>query len=743
MFGSLGRVMYRYRWVVIAFWGLAVLGAAPLFPRVSSYLRVGGFSSNNIESAQARETLTQDLDQNLSSVVIVYSSPTLTADDPRFVQEALASVAGVRGLPNIQQVVTHVENSRQVSPDKHTAYETIVIAASPEESPALLPAIQRKLVQPADLRMIVAGEPVFYADIVKLSATDLRRAETVAFPIAAAVLVLVFGSVIAAGVPLVIGGASVLITVALIAWLAQVQPMSIFVLNVTTMLGLGLGVDYALFITNRFREEIRQHSVEDAVAITVATSGRAVFFSGMTVCVGLLGLIGFDFMILRTVGIAGSMVVLMTVIAAMTLLPAILSVLGSRIDSLAVRLPSLNVTGFWYRLSKAVMRRPVTVVLLVLAILVMLGYPLLSINLSSPDASILPTSVPSRQGFDLLRQSFGEGALDPVVVVVKAKEPILSQDNVGKLYDFTHQLLRDPRIERIDSVVTLDPRLTREQYQIMYADPQHIADRYAQGMSSATTKSQTAVINVISKYPALSDESRGIVAEVRLLRQQYDWQVQVDGGAAEVTDVVNKLYSEFPLTILFIAVSTYVILLLLFRSAILPLKALVMNALSLMASYGALVFVFQQGHFSGLLKFAPLGFIEASLPIIMFCTLFGLSMDYEVFLLSRIQEAYESTHDNASSVAHGLQSSGKIITSAALIVVCVSLSFVTADIVLIKALGLGVAVAVAVDATIVRALLVPATMELLGDWNWWAPKAVRKLLPTVHLEQPSYAATEV
>ena len=565
--------MYRYRWAVIAVWIVAVLGAAPWFSRVAAYLRVGGFSSDNIESAQARETLAKDLGQNLSSVVIVFSSPTLTADDPRFVQEALASIAGVRGLPNIQQVVTHVENSRQVSPDRHTAYETIVIAASPEESPSLLPAIQQKLVPPADLRMIVAGEPVFYADIVKLSATDLRRAETVAFPIAAAVLVLVFGSVIAAGVPLVIGGASVLITVALIAWLAQVQPMSIFVLNVTTMLGLGLGVDYALFITNRFREEIRRHSVEDAVAITVGTSGRAVFFSGMTVCVGLLGLIGFDFMILRTVGIAGSMVVLTTVVAAMTLLPAVLGVLGPRIDSLAVRLPSLNVTGFWYRLSRAVMRRPVMVVLLVLTILVLLGYPLLSINLSSPDASILPLSVPSRQGFDLLRQSFGEGALDPVVVVVKAKDPILSQDNVGKLYDFTHQLLRDPRIARIDSIVTLDPRLTREQYQLMYADPQHITDRYAQGMSAATTKSGTAVINVISKYPALSDESKGIVAEIRLLRQQYDWQVQVDGGAAEVTDVVNKLYSEFPMTILFIAASTYVILLLLFRSAVLFVKS--------------------------------------------------------------------------------------------------------------------------------------------------------------------------
>ncbi|MBV8083653.1 MAG: MMPL family transporter, partial [Chloroflexi bacterium] len=298
---------------------------------------------------------------------------------------------------------------------------------------------------------------------------------------------------------------------------------------------------------------------------------------------------------------------------------------------------------------------------------------------------------------------------------------------VSQLYDFTQRLERDPRVARIDSVVTIDPRLSKAQYQLLYADPGNIPDRYAAAIAAGTTRSRTAVLDVISGYAPLSGESRGIVAEVRDLAKQYPgWQVQVDGGAAEVTDVVNLLYSQFPAAILFIAITTYVLLLVLLRSAVLPLKALLMNALSLIASYGALVWVFQEGHLSGLLHFAPLGFIEASLPIVMFCTLFGLSMDYEVFLLSRIKEAYEATGDNASSVAEGLASSGKIITSAALIVVCVSLSFVSADIVLIKALGLGVAVAVAVDATIVRALLVPATMRLLGNWNWYLPRLFAK-----------------
>ena len=725
LFARFGRVMYRRRWWVIGAWLLAVVVAAPWFPRVASYLRVGGFSSPNIESARARDTLQHDLGQNLSSVVVVYSSPTLTAGDPRFVQQVQRSLQGVPGLAGVQQVILHTYNPRQVSPDGHTAFEQIVLTALPEDSGNQLPAIERAISQPPDLKMIVAGGPVFYADIVKLTSSDLRRAETVAFPIAAAVLVLVFGSVVAAGVPLVIGGAGVLVTLALVALIAQFTEMSIFVLNVTTMLGLGLGVDYALFMTNRFREEIQRHPVEEAVAITIATSGRAVFFSGLTVCVGLLALVSFDFMILRTIGIAGSLVVLTTVIAAMTLLPAMLGVLGARVNALSVRLPAVNVGAFWRKLAYWVMSRPIPVMLPVLAVLLLLGWPLRNIDLSSPDASILPTSVPSRQGWDQLKQSFGPGALDPVIVVAKAQQAILSQDNVGRLYDFTHQLLRDPRIARIDSVVTIDPRLTKAQYQLLYADPAHVPDLYGQAIANATTRNQTALIQVVSKYPPLSDESRGIVAEVRQLAHEYPTlQVQVDGGAAEVSDVVNRLYSEFPRAILFIALTTYVLLLVLFRSLVLPLKALVMNALSLMASYGALVWVFQEGHLSGLFHFQPLGFVEASLPIIMFCTLFGLSMDYEVFLLSRIKEAYDATGDNTQAVAEGLQSSGKIITSAALIVVCVSLSFVTADIVLIKALGLGVAVAVAVDATIVRALLVPATMRLLGKWNWWPMQVV-------------------
>ncbi|MBV8085980.1 MAG: MMPL family transporter, partial [Chloroflexi bacterium] len=265
-FHGLGRLMYRRRWWVIGIWIAAVLIAAPWFPRVPNYLRVGGFDSPTIESAEARATIQTDLGQNLSALQIVYSSPTLAATDPRFVAEVRQSMASVATQPGVQQVILHSSNPRQIAPDSHTAYEQVLLNATPEDSPALLPDIQNAIQQPADLHVTVAGGPVFYSDIVRLTSTDLRRAETVALPIAAIVLVLVFGSAVAAGVPLVIGGASVLVTLAFIALIAQFTEMSIFVLNVATMLGLGLGVDYALFVTNRFREEIEHgSSVESAV----------------------------------------------------------------------------------------------------------------------------------------------------------------------------------------------------------------------------------------------------------------------------------------------------------------------------------------------------------------------------------------------------------------------------------------------------------------------------------------------
>ena len=529
------------------------------------------------------------------------------------------------------------------------------------------------------------------------------------------------------------------VALAAIFLIASVTPMSIFVLNLATLLGLGLGVDYSLLMTSRFREELAARPagdpdrVFDAVEATVATAGRAVFFSGLTVLLGLLGLVLFEFMILRSVGIAGAIVVFLAAISALTLLPALLAIVGSRIDSLAIRrtTPRDDPNGPWARLARRVMAHPIRVLVPTLVVLVVLGSPFLHVRFNAPDSTILPPGVPSRAAFDRLAAAFGEGDFAPITLAIRTSGPVTSQANVAALYEYSRRLELDPRVVRIGGLVDVDPRLTLAQYQLLYADPNGPRDRFVAAALAATTKDDLTAFTLYTPFGPNRDEGRALVGDLRSgsgpLAAPAGMRVLIGGGAADVSDVVARVAADFPRTALFIVVTTYIVLLMLLRSAVLPAKALVMNTLSIVASFGALVWIFQDGNLSALLGFQPLGFVETTQPVILFCVLFGLSMDYEVFLLTRMKEVWDRTGDNQEAVARGLERSGRIVTSAALIVVVVAGSFAFADIVLIKALGIGMALAVALDATVVRALLVPATMRLLGHWNWWLPARLRRL----------------
>jgi RND superfamily putative drug exporter len=342
--------------------------------------------------------------------------------------------------------------------------------------------------------------------------------------------------------------------------------------------------------------------------------------------------------------------------------------------------------------------------------------PFLRVEFGAPDASILPTDVRSRQGYDLLRAHWGAGELSPVLLVFQTTDgqPPLQPERIPALADFMRRVEADPRVARVQSAVSLDPRLSDQQYQLVYADPAHVTDPYARAAVDATERGDVLVARVTSRYGQTDERSKELVRALRATPPPPGTRLLVAGGTAAVLDYADRLYAQFPTAALFVVGAVYLVLLFTFRSVIIPLKAILMNVLSILASYGALVVIFQEGAFADLLRFRPLGFVEASLPILMFCVLFGLSMDYEVFLLSRIQEAHARGADNPSSVARGLERSGRIITSAAAIVVLVSLSFAAADIVLIKALGLGTAIAVLLDATLVRAVLLPAAMKLLG-----------------------------
>jgi RND superfamily putative drug exporter len=737
-----GLWVVRVRYAILAAWAVAVLLAIPFAPRAPGVLQAGGFSSDAMESQRAVEAIQRGLNTNLVAIQVIFTSATLSVDDPRFVAETTAAMAGLQGWREVTNIIPFTADPAEVARDRHAAYITVFLRDDPTTVPGVLTALESRLKAQPDLRITLGGAPLFYQDIQAVSEADLRRAEEIAFPFALIALLLVFRSVVAAGLPTAVGGCSVVASLAILYALGRVSPVSIFALNITTLFGLGLGVDYSLFMVSRFREELAAgRAVPDAVGIAMSTAGRAVIFSGLAVSIGLLGLVAFPLNMLRSVGLGGIFTVVLAIIAAVTLLPALLAVLGPRVNALPVRVPlphalrarlgspttrGANGTtpasgGFWHALALGVMRRPVLVFVSVLTFLLLLGVPFLSVRLAAPDASILPRSAKSRAAFDLLSQRFDQEVTTPILIAVQTPDSPLTPANLTALDTYVRRLQSDPRVASVTSIVSLDPRFTLQQYEVFYANPSLVPDPYIQQSLHALAGPRLTMVQVVSRYPMLDQRSEALVLTIRNSPPGGNLRTLVDGGTAGIIDYVNALYGVFPFAVLVVALVTYVVLLFLFRSVVLPLKALLMNTLSILASYGALVFIFQQGHFSQLLNFTPLGYVEASSPILMFCALFGLSMDYEVFLLSRVREAYLETGDNTTAVALGLERSGGIITSAAAIVILVSFAFASADMLLVKALGVGMAIAVLLDATLVRGLLVPATMRLLGDANWWWP----------------------
>ncbi len=747
MFYHLGRIATRFRWLIVGLWMVAIAVSLPFAPQASQVLHSGGFVSPDAESERALNLLVQKVHLNLTIVQVIFTSQDSnfgSADSPQFVQETQQALAKVRNWSEVSGIVSFTDNPRQISLDRHAAYVNVLFKPDPDTAAKLLPDLEKRLQAVPHLKTTIGGGPVFYEDIQAVSERDLRRAEFLAIPFAIIALLLVFRSVVAAILPALVGGGAVAVSLALIFGLGHLTTLSIFVLNITTLFGLGLGVDYSLFMVSRFREELAHgRSVEEAVAISVATAGRAVTFSGLTVSIGLAGLVFFRINMLRSVGMAGVLVVILAILAAITLLPAALSIIGHRINAFPVRLPRLwhrkvrgttptlfpatpsanDQHGFWYRLSHVVMRYPIQVFVPVFLVLVALGLPFLSVRFSAPDASILPPDVPSRAAFDLLGKRFNDRESTPILLAVQTTGNVLTTANVNNLYHYVQRIQADPRVARVDSIVSADSRFTLAQYEQVYTHPQQIADPYLSVFLKSSVSGNTTLILVISKYGMLDQRSQALVQTIRNTSPGSGITTLVDGSTAGDMDYVTSLYTDFPIAVAVVATTTYIVLLFLFRSLLLPLKAILMNTLSILASYGALVVIFQNGFLHQLLGFTPLGFVEASGPILLFCSLFGLSMDYEVFLLSRIQESFWQTGDNTRAVALGLQRSGGIITSAAVIVIVVSSCFATADMILVKALGLGMALAVVIDATLVRGLLVPATMRLLGNLNWWLPFA--------------------
>src|SRR6266480_4081391 len=595
MFFHLGKIVTRFRWLIVGVWMVAIALALPFAPQAPQVLHSGGFVSPDFESERAINLLAQKLHFDPTIVQVIFMSQRYSTDSPAFAQEAQRALTRVTGWSEVSGVISFTDNPRQISLDRHAAYVNVLLKADPDSAPKLLPELERRLQAVAGLQTHIGGGPVFFADIQLVSERDLRRAEILAFLFAIIALLLVFRSVVAAILPALVGGGAVVVSLALIFGLGHLTTLSIFVLNITTLFGLGLGVDYSLFMVSRFREELaRGRNVDDAVNITVATAGRAVIFSGLTVSIGLFGLVFFRINFLRSVGLGGVLVVLMAVFAGITLLPAVLTIIGTRVNALPVRIPSLrrgkrnrptaeNTTsaslqhGFWFRLSHFVMQYPVQIFVPVLLLLVALGLPFLSVRFSAPDASILPTDVPSRAAYNLLASRFNARETTPILLAVQTKGDVLTPDNIRNLYGYVRRIEADPRVARVDSIVSADPRFTLDQYELLYTHPQLIADPYLSAVVQTTVAGNTLEMLVISKYGMLDQRSQALVQAIRNTNPGGGISILADGGTAGGIDYVNSLYTDFPKAILIVALITYVLLMFLFRSLVLPLKAILMN----------------------------------------------------------------------------------------------------------------------------------------------------------------------
>ena len=752
MFSRWGAFVYRRRRIVLLVMLVLAATAAPLAAGTADQLSSGGWLDPKSESAAVADRLEAEFGGSRTAFIAVIRSDTPGADarSPEFQRAVGETVAKLGDDARVGEVTGYAQtgDDRFISVRGDATYVLIGLDMTEDESVEVVDDIADQLAPPAGYSLGLTGFGPIQKDSAELSEQDLQRAEVVSLPIAAIVLILVFASLVAAGMPLLVAGLAIPTSLAIINLLARQTEMSIYVLNIATMLGLALAIDYSLFITSRFREELAKgRTVEQAVTIAVGTAGKAVLFSGVAVAIGLSGLLWFEASALSSIGVGGAVVVLTSVIFSLTFLPAVLGMLGPRVNALSVRslLRRVGIVGDeptvrhsrWEQVAHAVMRRPFAVLVPVLAVLFLAGSPFFRLQQGVPDATVYPAGVPSRDAWVALATEFRAGETNPITILLDTTAGATDSASIEAVMAYTAALEGIEGIDRVEGPFTIqDPTtgvlLDAGQVAQLYAAPAGTLppqlEAAVAALKQAYIRGSTARLDAISPLPPTTPEGTAVVPRVRGVDPGDGIErVMVGGTAAVSEDFLVAQNDRLPWAVGTTLLASALILFLLFGSLAIPLKAVVMTLLSLSASFGALVWIFQEGNLHELLGFEPLGFTIAGNPIIMFAVLIGLSMDYEVLLLSRIQESYRRTGDNTAAVAEGLSRTAGVITGAAMVMVVVFSAFALADVVTIKSIGVGMALAVFLDATVVRVLLVPATMRLLGEWNWWAPGILGRL----------------
>ncbi|WP_442601500.1 MMPL family transporter [Paenibacillus sp. KN14-4R] len=724
-FWQWGYWMYKFRWFVLSFW-IVLLGVSAIFAvQAPGLLKDNGFTPTGSQSDIGIKSLRDDFGFPGSVLHLVYESKSLDLTTDEQKQAIMSNLSDLRVNSYVENIeFSQTPRSEEGMNKKGVQTVDVMLRLQTEEVLEHYPDLTALVKAPDQMNVYVTGGTASLYDMQKASQSDIVKAEMIGLPIAFVVLLLVFGTVAGALLPLAVGMVSVSMTLGITYFIAQGYALSNFLPNLVSMLGLAVGIDYALFMVSRFREELkRQDTVSEAVAMTCQTAGKSIFFSGIAVLIGLLGMLFIDMNFFRSLSLGGIIVVSMSVLVANTMLMALFAVLGHRINKLKI-IPSVwrrkKPSLFWEKIAYGVMKRPILLTVVIASVLIYAITPLAGAKLGVPTAEVLPPSYGSRYGSELMKSTYDMKETDALQIIVKATNNYWDEQTIHQVRAYVDQIEKNSDVKEVRSYIQTVKGMSDKDAVFALSNPQMQKQLEAQKLVRGNLM---LIVVVPNTEPGAQTE--GLVPILRALSQD-GLETIVTGSPAYRYDVIDRIQSKLVLVVSSVLAVTFLVLMFAFRSIVLPIKAVLMNVLSLGASLGIVTLIFQQGHLANLFQITAIGSINATLPVIIFCVVFGISMDYEVFLISRIQEEYESTGDNDRSTAEGLKKTGSLITSAAFILIVVVGSFIFTDIEIMKAVGIGLGLAVLIDATIIRILLVPALMKLMGKANWWAPKWLRR-----------------
>lgn len=718
----------RRRWV-LSLTVIFIVVASVFGTGAFGVLKSEGFNDPSSESVKAETLLDENFGGGEPNIVLVLSANGQNVDSPSLTSQGQALTKQLASISGVDQVLSYWSTGNAPTLRSADSESALIVARLDGEDEFVdqqLALVKEQLTgSQGDFNVVLGGSDAVFADIGSTIESDLLRAELIAIPLTLILLLFVFRSVIAALLPLFVGVTAIFGTLLSLFIIGSVTDVSIYAVNLTTALGLGLAIDYSLFIVSRFREELQAGRTNEAAVVrTIETAGKTILISALTVAVSLSALLVFPLYFLRSFAYAGIAVVLLALAGSILSLPALLAVLGQRVNSLRIgkrRVERAESEGAWHRIATFVMRRPIPIATAGVVFLVLLGLPFLRANFGTPDDRVLPTSAQSRQASEILRAEFSGNNAEGFGVVASG----VSANQIDEIAATAAAISSLTGVDRVECAAGT------------FANGESLTSGEADARFLATNGNSITWMSVVPDFPVASPEGEKLVTEIRDLDLPID--VAVEGQAAGLVDSKAAIGRSLPWAIAIIIIATFVLLFMMAGSLLVPLKALILNFLSLTATFGAMVWIFQDGNLSDPLGFTATGTIDISMPILMFCIAFGLSMDYEVFLLSRIKEEYDQVGDNESSVALGLERTGKIITAAALLLSITFFAFGTSDVSFIKMFGIGLGLAVLMDATIVRAFLVPAFMKLAGNANWWAPRPLRRFHDRFGLKERSHS----